>query len=95
MIEKMIIKYPSLKYDDDINILSEDENKYLYGFFLPKISKSDRDQKIHYISGDYAFMDRWTEIGGEINLDVTIPITKTGFYSFQGDFLKSVQFERL
>ena len=92
-IEKMMAEYPELKYDDDIGVLTENENKYLYGFYLPIIAKNERDGKIHYNTGDYAFCERWRAIGGDVHLDVSLPVSKTGSYTFRGHYLKSIQFQ--
>jgi hypothetical protein len=93
-ITLMIDNYPELKYSDDIGILSEKEDIYVYGFFLPYIGKL-ADDKMHYLSGDYAFMERWRKIKEDIYLDVTIPVTKIGSTSFQGYYLKSLNFQTL
>ena len=91
MILKMMEHYPELKYDDDINILSESENKWLYALFDCEVHRLG--PKLHYLSEDYLFCKRWQDMGGDIYADVTIPLTHTGTHSFVGNFLKSINFE--
>lgn len=91
VMEKMMAAYPHLKYDDDINILSASENKWLYALFDCIISKETH--KTHYLSEDYTFCKRWCDMGGQIYLDVSIPLTHTGTHSFMGNFLASVMFQ--
>jgi len=84
VLEKMAQALPELKYDDDINILTESENKHLYGFFNTEIHKLTA--KRHFLSEDYLFCKRWTDMGGQIYGDVNIPLTHTGTHSFPGHF---------
>lgn len=84
VLEKMADALPELKYDDDINILSESENKHLYAFFNTEVHKLT--SKRHFLSEDYLFCKRWTDMGGEIYGDVNIPLTHTGTHSFAGHF---------
>ena len=37
-----------------------------------------------YLSEDYAFCRRWTDLGGEIWLDLTSELTHFGAYAFRG-----------
>lgn len=92
VLEKMAAKFSELKYDDDINILSDDENRYLYSLFDCDISMGS-DNKLHYLSEDYLFCKRWIDMGGQIYAEVTSPLTHTGTHSFQGHYLASLRFE--
>lgn len=89
---RMIEKFQDLKYDDDINILSDSENKFLYSLFDCDIAMGS-DNKLHYLSEDYLFCKRWIDMGGEIFAEVTSPLTHTGTHSFQGHYLASLRFE--
>lgn len=91
VIMQMMEKYPDLKYDDDINILTPSENQWLYALFDCEVHQLG--QRRHYLSEDYLFCKRWQDMGGDIFADVTIPLTHTGTHSFVGNFLKSIQFE--
>lgn len=84
VFEKMSDAFPECKYDDDINVLRGDENDYLYSFFDCEIHKLS--EKRHYLSEDYLFCKRWTDLGGEIFADITVPLTHTGTHSFAGNF---------
>lgn len=91
VIQKMMDKYQELKYDDDINILTESENKWLYALFDCEVHRLG--PKLHYLSEDYLFCKRWQDMGGDIYADVTIPLTHTGTHSFVGNYLRSIRFE--
>ena len=90
-IGKMINHYSDLKYDDDIGVLLEGEDKYLYGLCIPYIKKIS---KTHFLSSDYAFFERWREIGGDVYCDLCTPMAKTGPTTFQGNYLYTVGFTR-
>ena len=91
VLVKMMEHYTELKYDDDINILTEPENRWLYALFDCEVHTIG--PKRHYLSEDYLFCKRWQDMGGEIFADVTIPLTHTGTHSFVGNYLKSIHFE--
>ena len=92
VIQKMMDHYTELKYDDDINILKDAENKFLYALFDCEVHQLG--QRRHYLSEDYLFCKRWQDMGGEIFADITIPLTHTGTHSFNGNYLSSINFER-
>jgi hypothetical protein len=83
-LEKMSDAFPELKYDDDINCLQGTENDHLYAFFDCEIHKLS--VKKHYLSEDYLFCKRWTDLGNKIYADISIPLTHTGTHSFAGHF---------
>ena len=84
VLEKMSDALPELKYDDDINVLQGTENDHLYAFFNCEIHKLSA--KNHYLSEDYMFCKRWTDMGGAIFADISVPLTHTGTHSFAGNF---------
>jgi hypothetical protein len=92
VFETMMGAYPHTKYDDDINILSETENQFLYAFFDCVVSKETH--KTHYLSEDYYFEKRAVEAGYKVYLDVRIPLSHTGTFTWRGQFLASVGFQR-
>jgi hypothetical protein len=91
VLEKMCDAFPQLKYDDDINILTPEQNKHLYAFFDCEIRQLN--PKRHYLSEDYLFCARWIDLGGKIYSDITIPLTHTGTHSFAGSFATGVNFK--
>lgn len=83
-LEKMIQAFPSTKYVDDVHFLQEHENKYAYALFDCGVEEG------HYFSEDWLFCHRWTKMGGEIYIDVSINLTHTGIEDFQGCYISSV-----
>lgn len=84
VIQKMFNAYPELKHDDDIGALSAEENKYMYALFDCENHKFG--SKTHYLSEDYLFCKRWTDLGGSIYADISIPLTHTGTHPFSGSW---------
>ena len=78
--EKMVKEYPYLKYDDDHDVLTKEENEWLYAFFDTDIAEK------HYLSEDYLFCKRWQDMGGEIFADLTIALSHTGPHKFTGHY---------
>lgn len=79
-LEKMEKEYDYLKYTDDHGVLTETENEHLYAFFDTDIAEG------HYLSEDYLFCKRWEDISGEIWADLTIGLSHTGQYKYDGHF---------
>lgn len=92
-LEKMMERYPDRKHDDDIGALSASENKYLYALFDCEIHQLSA--KKHYLSEDYLFCKRWTDMGGEIFADISVSLTHTGSHSFAGNFAVANNLTRL
>ena len=78
VIQKMFNSFPDLKYKNNININSEAE-PFMYALFDTMIKNGT------YLSEDYTFCQRWRDLGGKIYADTSIPLSHTGYYSFQGD----------
>jgi hypothetical protein len=87
VIQKMFNAYPDLKHDDDIGALDANENRYLYALFNCENHKFGA--KTHYLSEDYLFCKRWTDLGGSIFADISIPLTHTGTHPFTGSWASS------
>lgn len=87
VIEKMIEAYPETKYNNDIqgyDLPELRDNFYaLFDCIIHPINK-------RYLSEDYLFCERWTNIGGEIWGDITAQLTHTGSYDFKGNFMESI-----
>jgi hypothetical protein len=93
VFEKMMEEHKETKYDDDIGILSPEENVYLYNLFDTQTHPGS-DKRIHLLSEDYLFCKNWVDMGGKIYLEVTSPLTHTGTFTFQGHFLASLRFDK-
>ena len=83
----MIEKYPELKYQYEHgpkNQSSENkssESQWRYALFNCLV-----DEDGCYLSEDYSFCRRWTDIGGEIWIDLQSRLTHVGSFQFDGDF---------
>ena len=82
--DKMVIAHQDTKYVDDVSFLQEHENTNAYALFDCGV----RDG--HYYSEDWLFCDRWSKIGGEIWIDVTINLTHTGPEDYEGSYVSSI-----
>jgi hypothetical protein len=81
VIEDMIQKFPELYYVDDTGYLNREESKYTYSLFDCGIIEN------HYYSEDWLFCHRWTSMGGDIFVDISIDLTHTGTESYEGSLL--------
>jgi hypothetical protein len=86
VIDRMIEKYPELKYNNDLNTPPE-LNPHFYAFFDTMIDPKDK----RYLSEDYCFSRRWQDIGGEIWLDPSISLNHYGSFNFQGNPSQIIQ----
>ena len=84
VIENMAKAYPHTKYTDDVGFLQGSENDYAYALFDCGV------QDNHYFSEDWMFCHRWTEMGGNIYVNVGINLTHTGNEDFNGCYLASI-----
>jgi hypothetical protein len=83
-IEKMSRAFPSTKYVDDVGFLSGAENDYAYALFDCGVEDG------HYCSEDWLFCSRWSKMGGETWIDVTINLNHCGIEDFKGSYLASL-----
>jgi len=83
-IDKMIRAFPSTKYTDDVGFLRADENEYAYALFDCGVEDG------HYCSEDWLFCSRWSKMGGEVWVDVTINLNHCGVEDFKGSYLTSL-----
>ena len=83
VIEKMMVAFPSTKYTDDVSFLLPNENTYAYALFECGVEDD------HYYSEDWMFCHRWSKIGGDIYVDVSINLTHIGIESYQGSFIST------
>lgn len=84
VIEKMSEAYTSTKYSDDVEFLTEEENKYAYALFDCGVEDN------HYLSEDWMFCSRWTKLGGKLFIDVSINLSHTGIEDFHGSLLSTL-----
>ena len=84
VIEKMSEAHPETKYTDDISYLNPDENKFAYALFDCGVVDN------HYLSEDWMFCTRWTNLNNEIWVDITINLTHTGIHDFKGCFMSTL-----
>lgn len=83
-IEKMARAFPSTKYTDDVGYLHGEENEYAYALFDCGVEEG------HYCSEDWLFCSRWSKMGGETWVDVTINLNHCGVEDFKGSYLASI-----
>jgi len=83
-IESMAQAFPSTKYTDDCGFLhGEEQNKWAYALFDCGVEEG------HYFSEDWLFCHRWTKMGGNIYMDVSIALSHIGNECFDGFFMAS------
>lgn len=83
VFEKMIEAHPEWEYVDDLHVPLLDMK--FYSFFDCGI----RDK--HYMSEDWLFCDRWTDMGGKIYANIIIPLNHTGTICYEGRILSTLQ----
>lgn len=77
-VEKMANSYQELIYDGD-GVMAR---KKVYGLYIPFIKELESGNK-KYLSEDWAFADRWKEIGGKIYADTSIKLIHYGKYAYK------------
>ena len=83
-LEKMFTAFPSTKYTDDISFLKPEENKFAYALFDCGVEDN------HYYSEDWMFCSRWTKMGGDIWVDISINLTHIGIERYNGSYLSQL-----
>lgn len=83
-LEKMFQAFPSTKYTDDISFLVPDENKFAYALFDCGVEDD------HYYSEDWMFCSRWSKMGGEIWVDISINLTHIGIERYVGSYMSQL-----
>jgi len=84
VIANMQKAFPSTKYVDDVNFLQPHENVNAYALFDCGVEEG------HYFSEDWLFCDRWTKMGGDIYIDVTINLIHTGVEDYRGCYISTI-----
>jgi hypothetical protein len=80
VIERMAAAYPESRYSS-VHAYSNARSDENYALFECMIDK----ETSAYISEDFAFCQRWRDIGGKIWLDTEGKLVHIGGYNFQGD----------
>lgn len=83
-ILQMMHAFQYTKYKDDVGFLLEHENKYAYALFDCGVEEG------HYFSEDWLFCHRWSKMGGDVFIDVTINLTHTGIEDYNGSYITSI-----
>jgi hypothetical protein len=83
-LEKMFLAFPYTKYTDDVGFLQGIENKNAYALFDCGVEDE------HYYSEDWLFCHRWSKMGGDIYVNVSINLQHTGSEDYNGSFILSV-----
>jgi hypothetical protein len=83
-LEKMFKAFPSTKYTDDISFLKPEENRFAYALFDCGVEDD------HYYSEDWMFCSRWSKMGGEIWVDISIDLTHIGIERYTGSYLSQL-----
>jgi hypothetical protein len=80
VLEKMCTRYPQLQYkrDHSIDAVTESDNRF--ALFECMIAEDGT-----YLSEDFAFCKRWTDMGGEIWADLDSRLDHVGPMTFRGD----------
>ena len=84
VIEKMSQAFPSTKYTDDVGYLRGDENNFAYALFDCGVENG------HYLSEDWMFCNRWSNMGGQIYAEVSICLTHIGPEHYKGCYMASL-----
>lgn len=83
-IEQLAKAFPSTKYTDDVGFLEGSENEYAFALFDCGVEED------HYFSEDWLFCHRWSKLGGNIYLDVSVNLKHTGIEDYNGSFIASL-----
>lgn len=79
-LERMCAHYPGLKYARDHSLDAATASDNRFALFECMIAEDGT-----YLSEDFAFCKRWTDIGGEIWADLDSKLNHVGPMTFQGD----------
>lgn len=84
-------KFPELRYTNDLNLDMKDHHPDSFWLFFDCI-KDPVDSR--YLSEDYAFCRLLQLSGIETWIDISIPLTHTGTYNFEGNIMTLFDFEK-
>ena len=84
VLERLMVALPKTKYVDDVGFLKPHEQPYAYALFDCEVVDG------HYYSEDWLFCHRWTQLGGDTWMDVSINLTHTGVEDYKGCYITSI-----
>jgi len=79
-LEQMCARYPQLQFKRDHSVDAENPSDKRFALFESMIAEDGT-----YLSEDFAFCKRWTDIGGEIWADLSSKLAHVGPMTFRGD----------
>ncbi len=79
-LEAMCARYPQLQYRRDHSVDAATASDHRFALFENMIAEDGT-----YLSEDFAFCKRWTDIGGEIWVDLDSKLSHVGPMTFCGD----------
>jgi hypothetical protein len=79
-LERMCARYPQLRYRRDHSIDAATASNNRFALFECMIAEDGT-----YLSEDFAFCKRWTDMGGEIWADLESKLSHVGPMTFSGD----------
>jgi hypothetical protein len=79
-LERMCAHYPQLRFKRDHSVDAATESSNRFALFETMIDESGT-----YLSEDFAFCKRWTQMGGEIWADLDSKLAHVGPITFSGD----------
>jgi hypothetical protein len=79
-LERMCARYPQLRYRRDHSLEAATASNRRFALFDSMISENGT-----YLSEDFAFCKRWTDMGGEIWADLNSTLNHVGPVTFCGD----------
>jgi hypothetical protein len=83
-LERLMAAHPATKYVDDVGFLKAHEQRHAYALFDCEVVDG------HYYSEDWLFCHRWTKLGGQTWMDVSINLTHTGIEDYKGCYITSI-----
>jgi hypothetical protein len=83
VFERLIEAHPEKRYTNALVFAQDGRNKVPYYALFDSMIDGQTDT---YLSEDYAFCQRWRDIGGEIWVDLESRLTHVGGHDFHGNF---------
>jgi hypothetical protein len=80
-VERMCASYPQLQYKRDHSLKGATASAHRFALFECMIAADGT-----YLSEDFAFCKRWTDLGGEIWADLNSKLSHVGPMAFYGDW---------
>jgi hypothetical protein len=84
VFERMAVQHPELRFRRSHTIINAPPEGPLHAFFDTLLDPESG----YYLSEDYTFCRRWTDMGGEIWVDLESRLTHIGPVDFEGDLMQ-------